>query len=73
MSRIRLGVFLLLGTVAVVLAAGFSLFFGSTDIPASEVLAALFSPDLSNQQQVAIIELRGPRTLGCILVGPPSP
>ncbi len=69
MSRIRLGVFLLLGTVAVVLAAGFSLFFGSTDIPASEVLAALFSPDLSNQQQVAIIELRGPRTLGCILVG----
>ncbi|MDE8685571.1 iron chelate uptake ABC transporter family permease subunit, partial [Adlercreutzia rubneri] len=55
--------------IAVALAAGLSLFFGSTPIPPDQVLGALFSPDMANQEHVAILELRGPRTVGCILVG----
>ena len=55
--------------IPVALAAGLSLFFGSTPIPPDQVLGALFSPDMANQEHVAILELRGPRTVGCILVG----
>lgn len=69
MSRLRTSVFLIGGVIAVALAAGLSLFFGSTPIPPDQVLGALFSPDMANQEHVAILELRGPRTVGCILVG----
>ena len=69
MSRLGTSVFLAVGVIAVALAAGLSLFFGSTPIPPDQVLGALFSPDLANQEHVAILELRGPRTAGCILVG----
>ena len=69
MSRLRTSVFLIGGVVAVALAAGLSLFFGSTPILPDQVLGALFSPDMANQEHVAILELRGPRTVGCILVG----
>ena len=69
MSRLGTSVFLIGGVIAVALAAGLSLFFGSTPIPPDQVLGALFSPDMANQEHVAILELRGPRTVGCILVG----
>ena len=69
MSRLRTSIFLIGGVVAVALAAGLSLFFGSTPIPPDQVLGALFSPNMANQEHVAILELRGPRTVGCILVG----
>ena len=69
MSRLGTSVFLIGGVIAVALTAGLSLFFGSTPIPPDQVLGALFSPDLANQEHVAILELRGPRTAGCILVG----
>ena len=51
------------------LAVGLSLFLGSTPIPPDQVIAALTSPDMADQQQVAIVELRGPRTIACVLVG----
>lgn len=57
------------GAVAVVAAALVAVFFGSTDIAPNVVLQGLFAPDMSNQQQVAIAELRAPRALACILVG----
>lgn len=69
MSRLRTSLFLIGGAVAVVLAAGLSLFFGSTAIAPDQVIGALLSPDMANQEHVAILELRGPRTVGCILVG----
>lgn len=67
--RVRTTIFLIVGVLAVVVAAGFSLFFGSTIIPPDQVIAALLHPDMANQQQVVITELRLPRTLGCMLVG----
>ena len=69
MSRLRTSLFLIAGTAAVALAAGLSLFVGSTAIAPDQVLGALLSPDMANQEHVAVLELRGPRTLGCILVG----
>ena len=50
MSRLRTSIFLIGGVVAVALAAGLSLFFGSTPIPPDQVLGALFSPDMANQE-----------------------
>ena len=61
--------FLLVGIAAVALAAGLSLFVGSTPIAPDQVIGALVAPDMANQEHVAVLELRGPRTLGCILVG----
>lgn len=69
MSRLRTSVFLLVGIAAVALAAGLSLFVGSTPIAPDQVIGALVAPDMANQEHVAVLELRGPRTLGCILVG----
>lgn len=69
MSRLRTSVFLLAGIAAVALAAGLSLFVGSTPIAPDQVIGALVAPDMANQEHVAVLELRGPRTLGCILVG----
>lgn len=69
MSRLRTSVFLLAGIAAVALAAGLSLFVGSTPIAPDQVIGALVAPNMANQEHVAVLELRGPRTLGCILVG----
>ncbi len=69
MSRLRTSVFLLAGIATVALAAGLSLFVGSTPIAPDQVIGALVAPDMANQEHVAVLELRGPRTLGCILVG----
>lgn len=69
MSRVRISLFLIGGVLAVFLAAGLSLFLGSTAIAPDQVIAALLHPDMANQDHVAVLELRGPRTLACILVG----
>lgn len=69
MPRLRTTLFFAGGAAAVVLAAGLSLFLGSTAIAPDQVIAALLSPDMANQEHVAVLELRGPRTVGCILVG----
>ncbi len=68
-TRTRLAVFLLIGCIAVVAAALCSLAFGSTQIPLHKVVQALTSPDLTDSQQIAVVELRVPRTIGDILVG----
>ena len=68
-TRTRLAVFLLIGCIAVVVAALCSLAFGSTQIPLHKVVQALTSPDLTDSQQIAVVELRVPRTIGDILVG----
>ena len=68
MPRLRTSLFLVGGAVAVALAAGLSLFLGSTPIPPDQVISALVNPDLADQQHVAVLELRGPRTLGYVLV-----
>ena len=73
MSRLRTSIFLIGGVVAVALAAGLSLFFGSTPIPPDQVLGALFSPDMANQEHVAILELRGPVRWAASSWGRPSP
>ncbi|WP_302961853.1 iron ABC transporter permease [uncultured Adlercreutzia sp.] len=69
MPRLRTTLFFAGGAAAVVLAAGLSLFLGSTAIAPDQVIAALLSPDMANQEHVAVLELRGPRTVGCIVVG----
>lgn len=69
MPRLRTTLFFAGGAAAVVLAAGLSLFLGSTAIAPDQVIAALLAPDMANQEHVAVLELRGPRTAGCILVG----
>lgn len=61
--------FLVILTIAAVFAAILSVFLGSTDISWQTVLEALFRPDLSNHQQIAVVELRLPRTIGDLLVG----
>lgn len=68
-SRTKLSVFLAAGIAAVILAAALSVFYGSTKIPFETVLQALRAPDMTDQQQIIIHELRIPRTIGCILVG----
>ena len=68
-SRTKLSVFLAAGIAVVILAAALSVFYGSTKIPFETVLQALRAPDMTDQQQIIIHELRIPRTIGCILVG----
>lgn len=68
-TRGRLAIFLLVGCGAILLAALGSLVFGSTQIPLQKVVQALVSPDLTDAQQIAVVELRVPRTIGDILVG----
>lgn len=68
-SGSRLVAFLTAGAAAVILAAALSVFCGSTSIPFEKVLQALTNPDMTDQQQIVIWELRIPRTIGCILVG----
>lgn len=61
--------FLVILTIAAVFAAILSVFLGSTDISWQTVLEALFRPDLTSHQQIAVMELRLPRTIGDLLVG----
>lgn len=61
--------FLVILTIAAVFAVILSVFLGSTDISWQTVLEALFRPDLTSHQQIAVMELRLPRTIGDLLVG----
>ena len=61
--------FLVILTIAAVFAAILSVFLGSTDISWQTVLEALFRPDLTSHQQIAVVELRLSRTIGDLLVG----
>lgn len=61
--------FLVILTIAAVFAAILSVFLGSTDISWQTVLEALFCPDLTSHQQIAVVELRLPRTIGDLLIG----
>lgn len=68
-SRSRLILFTAAGIAAVLVAAVLSVFYGSTDISFQTVLQALFAMDPADSSQIAIVELRLPRTLGDIFVG----
>lgn len=61
--------FLVITLIAAFFAVILSVFLGSTSISWQTVLNALFRPDLSDHQQIAIVELRLPRTIGDLLVG----
>ncbi|MDO4321703.1 MAG: iron ABC transporter permease [Lachnospiraceae bacterium] len=62
-------VFFIAGCIAVLAAAVLSVLFGSTQIPLRQVLRALSHADSADHQHLVILELRIPRTIGCILVG----
>lgn len=68
-GRVRLILFIVIGTAAVLAAAILSLFLGSTGISPQTVLQALFNPDMASHEQIAVVELRLPRTIGDILIG----
>ena len=68
-NRSGLTLFVILTIAATLLAAILSIFLGSTNISFDTVLQALFHPDLSSQQQIAILELRLPRTIGDLFTG----
>lgn len=68
-SRAGLTLFVILTIAATLLAAILSIFLGSTNISFDTVLQALFHPDMNSQQQIAILELRLPRTIGDLLTG----
>lgn len=68
-SRKKVSLFLLLSGAAAILFALLSILFGSTNVPLSDVIAALFHPDYTSHAQLTILELRIPRTIGDILVG----
>ena len=68
-TRKKLFLFLLGGCAAALAAAALSILYGSTDIPVAKIIQVLTKPDLTDQQQIIIYELRIPRTLGCMLVG----
>lgn len=61
--------FLVILTIAAVFAAILSVFLGSTDISWQTVLEALFRPDLTSHQQIVVVQLRLPRTIGDLLIG----
>ena len=50
----RLYAFLVLSVIAVLVTAVLSVFLGSTDISWQTVLQALFAPDMSSHQQIAV-------------------
>lgn len=60
---------LLLAVAALALAAAGSLLYGSRQLPAGEVVAAVFSSDRSTNAALIVSELRVPRTLIGIAVG----
>lgn len=68
-ARKKFLLFVLAGCTGVVAAAVLSVLYGSTDIPVSKIWQVLTAPDLTDQHQIIIYELRIPRTLGCMLVG----
>ncbi|WP_323091065.1 iron ABC transporter permease [Allobaculum sp. JKK-2023] len=61
--------FLVAAMIAVIFTAILSIFLGSTQISWQKVLSAFFLGDMTDHQQIAILELRLPRTIGDILVG----
>lgn len=61
--------FLVVSIIAVIFTAILSIFLGSTNISWQKVLMAFFLGDMTDHQQIAILELRLPRTIGDILVG----
>lgn len=65
----KTSVFLTAGCAAVAVAAVLSVLLGSTQIPPEQVIRAILHPDMSDHQQLVILELRIPRTIGCMLVG----
>ena len=65
----RFWMFITGGCAAVVIAAALSLVFGSTEVPLEKIWQALTAPDLTDQGQIVVYELRLPRALGCMLVG----
>ena len=50
----RMILFLLAGSAAVLLAAAFSVLYGSTGIPANQVFGAIVHPDMENRQHIII-------------------
>lgn len=68
-SRIRKTIFFIVGIAALFVAAVCSVRFGSTNISGEKILQAILQPDWSDSAQIAILELRIPRTIGCIIVG----
>lgn len=68
-SRMSLSVFLTGSVLIMIVLAACSILFGSTKISLPDITAAFLHPDLSNHAQLAIRELRVPRTLADILVG----
>lgn len=68
-GRKRMALFLLAAGAAVLLAAALSVLYGSTVIPIRQVIHAVIRPDLTDQQHIAVRELRIPRMLGCMLSG----
>ena len=69
MSRLGTSVFLIGGVIAVALTAGLSLFFGSTPIPPTRCWRRSSRQIWRTRSTWPSLELRGPRTVGCILVG----
>lgn len=65
----RFWMFITGGCAAVVIAAALSLVFGSTEVPLEKIWQALTAPNLTDQEQIVVYELRLPRALGCMLVG----
>ncbi|MBF0580036.1 iron ABC transporter permease [Erysipelotrichaceae bacterium RD49] len=61
--------FLVVSIIAVIFTAILSIFLGSTNISWQKVLMAFFLGDMTDHQQIAVLELRLPRTIGDILVG----
>ena len=68
-SKKRVGLFLVGGCAAVVIAAALSVMFGSTDVPLAKVWQTFTAPNLTDQEQIVVYELRIPRAIGCMLVG----
>ncbi len=54
---------------AVLLVAVLSVLYGSTEVPLHEIIRAIWNPDPASHQHLVILELRIPRTLGCLLAG----
>lgn len=68
-SKTKLGIFVIISIIAVLCTASLSILFGSTNISLNTILQAFINPDLNDAKQIAVIELRLPRTIGDILVG----
>lgn len=68
-QRWTLPLFVILGIAAVAGAAVLSVLWGSTNISVQDVVTAFINPDWTRHEQIAVLELRLPRTIGDIFVG----